>query len=364
MPLTEALDALSNAAASLDREQVLWSGLDVPLEVIEAAGYRPARLSGLFDVPATPQMAALSEGVGHPLMRAVMAQLEASTARCAFTLFGATPVKGVWLYNLLISLGAEAPPCHPLLVDLIHSPQDSALTHNRQAMAALVQGLDQDLAVAPNGRLSVAIKARNRVRALLRQIETHRYAPQPTLDGQSALKLICAAENLPAQTAIPLLENALHALQSAPVIAQTPDIYSGTGGQSPALYPALASVSFNIVGDDQPFGSRAIGPDVDETTEPLAALATRYRLRDPEPAGWSRAERTDYLAAMAVARGVRAVIFDIAPFDHPAAWDQPVQAEALAKVGVAAVIAPQGAQLNTSERAAECARRLIEAAHV
>lgn len=359
MALPSAVDRLCNAAAP-DPSTVLWSGLDTPLELIEAAGYRPFRLGGLFDAPATPQMTALSEGVGHPLMRAVMAQLEASGDHCAMTAFGATPVKNVWLYNLLISLGAEAPPCHPVLVDLIHSDHHSAVTHNRQVMAEFAQRL----AVTSDTRLAAAIKARNRVRHLLRRIEGLRYASPPRLDGAAALKLICAVENTIADTAIPLLEAALGELEAAPAVKGAPVIYSGTGGASPALYPALNAVGLNIVGDDQPFGSRAIGPDVDEGEEPLAALARRYCTRDPEPAGWSRAERCAYLVRMAKARGAGAVIFDIAPFDHPAAWDQPAQAATLAMAGIASVIVPQDEHQTASERAAACASRLTEATHV
>ncbi len=133
---------------------------------------------------------------------------------------------------------------------------------------------------------------------------------------------------------------------SAPTVTGRPVIVSGSDVGGVALYEALEAHGLRVAADDHDSGTRAIGPLVDEAEDPLTALAHRYAHRDPAPAQWSTVSRVDYLLALVRDTGAEAVIFDIPPFEHPAAWDYPAQRRALDEAGVAHVLLPPTAYLD------------------
>jgi len=115
-------------------------------------------------------------------------------------------------------------------------------------------------------------------------------------------------------------------------------IYSGSQTPDASLYETLEGGGALIVADDQDAGSRAIGPLVEPGDDGLDALARRYLARDPAPARWSLPERSRYLADLARRTRASAVLFNIAPWDHPPAWEYPTLRDLLAAEGVEALI--------------------------
>ena len=80
-----------------------WVGLDAPLELIEAAGLRPERISA--DTLSTAGPADIyGEGGGHPWMRALASELMKAAPRLQQVVLCSTPVNELWLYNFILSL--------------------------------------------------------------------------------------------------------------------------------------------------------------------------------------------------------------------------------------------------------------------
>lgn len=345
------------------KPRIAWIGLDVPVEILSAVG-APFRLDA--DAASPPQGAAVfAEGGGHPWMRAVTGKLLAETRCLERLVIGATPVTGVWLYNFLLTLarGKDAPPLPPLdLVNLSHEDRPSAETFNRASLGRLASALG-----ATMDAVRAAIAERNAVRAMQRRIEALRHGPGRRLTGTQARRLLDAGDQTPAQA---YLASAAEAVTSAGSTTAPQDavpvIYSGPGSPSLDLYAALEDRGVCVVGDDADYGTRAIGPDVAAEGDLISALAHRYASRTPAPAGWSTRARIDWLTELAVARGARAVIFDLPPWAHPAAWDFPAERRALQARGVACVLAPDGPPGVQAEAAVAAlhSRGLMSAAHV
>jgi hypothetical protein len=312
-----------------------WIGLDVPVEIIEAAGYRARRLDA--DPAKAGAAAAYGEGGGHPWMRAMAGEILAEGASFDRVIIGAMPVTGVWLYNFLLSLsGAPGAPVLPpaVLFNLSHEQRPSAARLNRQSVDGLVQALGVGAAA-----LADAIALRNAVRRMQRRVDGLRHGPRPRLTGSEARSLIDSADVMPAQA---FLAGASQAPTGSGVADPgIPVIYSGPGSRDLSLYHALEARGITVVGDDADFGSRAIGPDVAEGEDSAQALALRYRDRFPAPAGWSTRARTAWLLDLCRARGALAVVFDLPDWAHPPAWDFPAQRQALEDLGVRWVLAPQ-----------------------
>jgi hypothetical protein len=336
-----------------------WIGLDAPLELIEAAGRRPQRITANLRAPATGA-APYGEGGGNPWMRALISAMAEQAPALERVVLTSTPVTEVWLHNFLLSLrrrGEAGAFAETTLLNLSHEPRTSAHRLN-------VEGL-RDLAVAlgvdPAGPALVsAMGGRNRVRAVLRRIDTLRHGPKPRLTGAAARRLMDPADSLASDDYVARTEPLLQAAESAAAEAGMPVIYSGPGAPDLALYDALEARGLRVVGDDCEFGTRAIGPDTAETSDPLEALAERYRLRSPAPAGWTTRERTDWLVALAQDRGAKAVLFDLPPWGHPAAWDWPQEARALEAIGVACIPVPH----DDPGPAAAAVLMALESAHV
>lgn len=314
-----------------------WIGLDAPVEVLAAVG-APVRLDADPSSPS-PRASVFAEGGGHPAMRATVDRILAQADTLQRIVIGSTPVTGVWLYNFFTTLerGRGAPALPPLdLVNVSHGDRPSACSLNRRSIARLAA----ELGAGPDA-LRTAIRERNAVRALQRRIDALRHGDDASLLGSTARALLDAADTTTAADYLSSTAASIQKARSAGPIGLTPVIYSGPGSPSLELYVALEAQGVTVVGDDADFGSRAIGPDVDETAPPIEGLAARYGGRSPAPAGWSTLRRVEWLCGMAIARKAQAVVFDLPPWSHPPAWDFPAERRALEAIGVASIVLPQ-----------------------
>ncbi len=335
-----------------------WVGLDAPLELIEAAGRRPERIvahPGCASGAADPY----GEGGGHPWMRAMAAELIEAKPTLERVVLCSTPVNELWLCNFILSLnlrreGGVFPPAD--LLNLSHEARPSAQRLNLIALRTLAEAL----AVTGEDAIRQAIAGRNRVRAAQRTIDARRHGDGGRISGLQARRLIDAADSLRSADYLAWLaaESPGEPSRGLPVI------YSGPATPSLDLYAALEASGLRIVGDDADAGSRAIGPDVAETGDPIAAIAARYAARDPAPAGWPTADRVAWLTDLAHSRGAPAVLFDLPPWSHPAAWDYPAERDALEGQGVVCIELPAvDPQEAASAAAGVLANLIAESAH-
>ena len=325
-----------------------WIGLDAPVEIIAAAGYRPVRLD---PDPLEPisLASAYSEGGGHPWIRAAVERVLRDGAGLEGLVIGSTPALGVWLYNFLLTLGSldDAPPLPPVhLCNISHLGQPLARDFNAASLRTLADSLD-----ASPAALGAAIEKRNRVRALQRRIESRRRGPGPRLLGSHARRLLDAADTLAPGDYVRLVEAELAEPGADAAEGLTPIVLSAPGSPNLELYRKLEDRGLVVVADDMDFGSRAIGPDV-APGDPFEALAERYGHRAPAPSGWTTAARIDWLLALAREQAAMGVLFDLPNWAHSAAWDFPKLERALSAAGLRTFLAPAGASLDEAAEAA------------
>ncbi len=302
---------------------VLWRGDDVPLEVLDAAGCDLARLDA---DPALPGHAAdrYCEGGGHPLIRALAAEMMARGAAGAVPVIGATPVLQTSLFRFFQSLPENI--CgRPIFVQLSHLPTDAARAFNRAAVASFAESCR-----APPAALVGAIIRRNRLRQSLAKIDAMCAEHPPRLSGSDALELGHAYGSA-AETDI---ESDLAARSNARAPIGVRVLIIG-GLHVPAFYRALEDRGFQIVGEQVEFGVPSAPRHVNEREHPIDALAAAYGAPMPSVQAWKEA-----VQSRAAALGVQAVIFALPAYDHPTAWIVPILQAALTSQAVRTLVAP------------------------
>ena len=342
-----------------------WIGLDVPLELIEAAGFTP--LAILAD-PSAPDPAGhpYAEGRGHPLVHALAAELIAlSRAGLRRVVIGAAPASNLSLHGFLQGLKrlGAAPDLDIHLAEVIHLDTPSARAFN----AAALERLTAALGGASSDRLAQAIAERNRLRAALRAVDRRRLDPHAPISGMQALALhATASEGAAAKGLERLAEGLQSAFQTA---GGRPLLFSGQVATAWRAYPVLEAHGWRVVAEDCDLGARGVGPDVATDGAPETALVERYRARTPTADGWSTAHACRALLDLVQATGAQAVVLDAPAFDHPPAWDYPAKRAALQAAGVGCVQldpyayrAPEAAALAAVEALASL-QRPSELAH-
>lgn len=108
----------------------------------------------------------------------------------------------------------------------------------------------------------------------------------------------------------------------------------GYGQDTPALYLEAERLGANIVAEDIPGGERSVSALVDESAEPLVALAGHYQRHVPTVRSWPQADEDAAWLALLEASGAKAVVFYREEFDDTLGWDHPAQIAALTALGV------------------------------
>jgi hypothetical protein len=330
-------------------------GLDVPLELIDAAGLTPLQITADPGLPS-PAAEPFGEGVGHPLLRALTgAVVELADAGLKRLWVGATPARDFSLFACLASLkraGAALADLEITAADVLHGDSPADHAHNRALFARLADGLGFDDGEA----LRTAIARRNVIRDRLATIETHRRDGR--LSGVEALAIHAEGGRSTAGAYLQRLDGLLADIASRSVLTGRKVIVSGSAETAARTYPVYEAAGLLVVGDDHDGGSRAIGPRVAEGADPLDALAERYRARTPAPSGWTTAAATTALVQLARRQGAEAVIFDVPHYDHAAAWDLPKKIAALAAAGITHTVLPPAA-FRDPEAAARAAAHVL-----
>jgi benzoyl-CoA reductase/2-hydroxyglutaryl-CoA dehydratase subunit BcrC/BadD/HgdB len=302
-----------------------YIGLDVPEELILAAGLAPLRLEA--DVlAATPAVAGFGMG-GHPVLRSLIDRLLGGPYEFVnYLVIGTMPRNLSALPVLIRELHATDPQFARFTVqifDLLHSASPSASAFNLGSMQslALQLGLWAGAPIEP-ARLRAAIALCNETRRLMTEYGRLR-ARGDHQAGVTALQLHGCARGAQREPFNALLRDWLHGGALHRPEARPRVLFSGTATDTTAFYAAIEAQGLCIVDDDQDCGARALGPQVDEAAEPLAALAQAYAQRAPAAAGWSAAARRSWLLQRIALCHPDGVLFYNAAYDHPPAWEYP-----------------------------------------
>jgi bcr-type benzoyl-CoA reductase subunit C len=199
--------------------------------------------------------------------------------------------------------------------------------------------------------LRASIAVYNEQRRLLSMLHEHRGG----FPVEQLWSLTVAGMLMPVEEHRALLQSSLRSVEGrSEAKATRPGVMlAGAVLDDPLILRLIDELGGRVVGDDLCTGSRYFDTLVDETEEPLSALADRYLRRAPCPvkhsAGDARARR---LLGSVHTTGARGVIFLVPKFCDPHAFDYVSLAEELDRAAVPHVlietegVAPSG-QLRT-----------------
>jgi benzoyl-CoA reductase/2-hydroxyglutaryl-CoA dehydratase subunit BcrC/BadD/HgdB len=118
-----------------------------------------------------------------------------------------------------------------------------------------------------------------------------------------------------------LVQDALSEIQSRPPLAGPRILIKGPPLDSPALCALIESHGAIVVAEDDWWGSRAAGHDIDATNDPIRAIFEKYYFDCPSPRVFPGAIADDWFCRKT--SEVDGVIFYLPHDDDVIGWDYP-----------------------------------------
>ena len=207
-----------------------------------------------------------------------------------------------------------------LLFDLLHSASAEVPAYDAARARALLDELAALSQHVPTpDDLRRAIGAANAARAAARRLDAWRHH-EPRLTGLEALPLLGAFWQLAPERYVALASAASDAIAARAPIDGPRVLLAGTPVDSPTLHAALESHGAIVVAEVSPFGAGVAGDDVDTATDPLIAIADRYRRSSIDARTPVTVLERSIENALA---GIDVVIVSLPPDDASFGWDYP-----------------------------------------
>ena len=295
----------------------------VPWELVRAAGFQPFLLSPRR--AATPLADRYMEDVFSPRIRAIFDfLLSGESAALSAVLIPRTSEQEHKLYLYLrevIRQDAERSP-QPILYNLLHTRSAEAqaygLERTRELKTRLEQMSGRSIACeALRAAIEESNAARDAIRALLRMRE----AVSPKLSGSEALALIGAWYFMDRTEYTRLAREALREVETRAPFAGPRILIKGTSPDNPVFCASVESRGAIVVAEDDWWGSRAAGGDIEGGEDPLQAIFEKYYFDTPSPRAFPAAIADEWFCAKA--QQVDGVIFYLPPEDDVLGWDYP-----------------------------------------
>jgi len=321
-----------------------YVGLDVPFELIVAAGMTPLRLRAEVQADNTAADPYI-ESAWHPVLRALLASLlEHRHGRLDHLILGTTPAMYSNLYLLLLQLRKMDPRLARLSLAQFDFPRgvnDTIAGFDRDSLRVLRQDLELIAENSiPDYAIRQAIEECNENRRLLMQMDQLRRGSDVRISGVQAMQLVELSTRMTPEKHSELLREVLGEAFDHSGHPGKRVLYSGSETTSTRLYEALESNGLLVVADDQNRGSRSVPALMARYEDPLEALCRAYRLRTPEGARTNTASRVESLLAQAVDNEVEGVVFWVTSYDQPPGWDFQAQSKALDAAGIPYALLP------------------------
>jgi bzd-type benzoyl-CoA reductase N subunit len=312
-----------------------------PEEIIVAAGAHPLRLFGTGEKISLAE--AHLQSYCCSLVRGALE--DALGDRLAFldgvvfphTCDSIQRLSDIWRLNidhgfhldLVLPVKLDTPSARQYLVDV--------LKRFREELGAKLG------AAITDDDLRAAIALYNRIRAALTRIYKLSGDRTGLLKGSDLYALTRAAMIIDRTRLAPLLEEVVSGLERAPGEAAETErkrvILSGGVCNHPDVYTVIEEAGGMVVGDDLCTGSRSFEGRIDETAEPVAAIAERLLERVVCPAKhMGLTVRADHLVRLTRQKRAQGVVFFLLKFCDPHAFDYPYLKEALDREGIASMV--------------------------
>jgi benzoyl-CoA reductase/2-hydroxyglutaryl-CoA dehydratase subunit BcrC/BadD/HgdB len=295
----------------------------VPWELLRAAGFDPVLLSPRR--MHTPRADRYMEEVFSGRMKAVFDWLISGEA--AFLSAVVIPRTSEQEHKLFLYLrevvrqGSEHPP-EPILYNLLHARSAEAQAYGLERTHELKIILERlaGRSIGPED-LSAAIAEGNAARQAIRELLRERECPAPRLSGTDALALIGAWYFMDRAEYAPLARDALREIQTRPPLAGPRILIKGSAQDAPDFCAAIEAQGAIVVAEDDWWGSRAAGQDIDATADPIQAIFEKYYFDAPSPRVFPSEIADAWFHRKA--SEVDGVIFYLSHEDDVIGWDYP-----------------------------------------
>ena len=295
----------------------------VPWELVRAAGFQPFLLSPRK--AATPLADRYLEDVVSARSKAVFDFLLSDEAEpLAAVVIPRTSEQEHKLYLYLrevIRQGAERSP-QPILYNLLHTRSAEAQAYGLDRTRELKTQLEQMSGRSIDAEaLQAAIEESNRAREVVRSLLQMREARPPKVTGAEALSLIGAWYFMDRTEYTRLAREALREIEARAPLAGPRILIKGTPQDYTDFCAAVESCGATVVAEDDWWGSRAAGRDIELTADPLQAIFEKYYFDAPSPRVFPAAISEEWFQRKACE--VDGVIFHLPPDDDVLGWDYP-----------------------------------------
>jgi benzoyl-CoA reductase/2-hydroxyglutaryl-CoA dehydratase subunit BcrC/BadD/HgdB len=225
-----------------------------------------------------------------------------------------------------------APPLPPvILFDLLQSDGATVRSYDaartRQLFEQLVSASDRRWTVSD---LQREIARANDARAAFRRLVALR-SGMPRVTGTEVFPLLAALWELEPEEYVAMAGDAVDAMASRPALNGPRVLLAGAPVDAPVLHQAIEAHGAIVVAEIGPWGSGAAGDDVRVDSDPMLALADKYRVD-------SIGARTPVIALRRLTEHmlehVDGVVVSLPPEDAVFGWDYPVLRDALEARGL------------------------------
>jgi benzoyl-CoA reductase/2-hydroxyglutaryl-CoA dehydratase subunit BcrC/BadD/HgdB len=314
--------------STISRPLIAIVGLDVPLELVRAAGFKACRLKGNPDKPSPVADRLLGPRVDPQIRSLAEALLTQGEGQFKGLLISHDNHSHLRLFNALRAIRARdestLPPIH--FCDLLHSVNAASESYNRTRLLELTALLSR-WADSPirDTALRAQIAAANHHRATLRGISAFRRETPPRYTGSQTLAILSGAWTDEHQTLPPETRS-----------GRTPRrvFLTGSSHDHTKVYEAIEAAGCVIVSEDHDWGDPGIDVDLDECRQPIDAFLNRLASAPPASAQSSIAQRAAYVTSAALNASADAVIAFVRDGDAGPRWDVADQRRALDAVGL------------------------------
>jgi len=318
MSMSSLLRDALEAAASPGPDAVACLGVDVPRELIEAAGLTPWRLPIDGDTTSTA-----FPGLGRR-SRLVLNRLGSEGFAPAGVAIGHDGAEDAQLFAILRELHrtGRGPSAPFALIDLLHQPGAPTHDYNLARLQTFRRWLEtvSGRAVTP-GAMTEAVRSANDRKRRLASLFTARTSASPSLSGADAIDIIRAVTQLSSEVANALIGSLAATMENHPVLSGKRILLTGSRHETSTVYRAIEATGAVIVGEDHAWGDPWVDALLDETIDALEAISVRAQSTTwPSPVQ-SSAIRAQAIADHARSLKVDAVIHCSIDGDEASPWD-------------------------------------------
>lgn len=296
----------------------------VPWELLRAAGFDPVLLSPRR--ADTPLADRYMEDVFSGRIRAIFDFLiSAESAPLSAVVIPRTSEQEHKLYLYLREVArqgfGERQP-EPILYNLLHARSPEAEAYGLERTRDLKITLERltGRRIEPEA-LSAAIAEGNSARQVIRELARERECPAPRLSGTDALALIGAWYFMRRADYALLAREALREIQTRQPLPGPRILIKGSPQDAPDFCAAIEAHGAIVVAEDDWWGSRAAGQDIDATTDPVQAVFEKYYFDSPSPRVFPSEIADAWFHCKA--SEVEGVIFYLPHEDDVIGWDYP-----------------------------------------